>query len=110
MWREKAANIATNMTTAAIDKPMYVNRFITNLRQPYPRIEPPVNDVRQGIRDNIGNAYDQNAALNKAVIALCDAVFQQKQSEALPAEDLFRYDRRRQAARRAAGRALSRPG
>ena len=68
---EKRRKYRDEYDTAAIANRCTSSRFITNLRQPYPRIEPPVNDVRQRIRDNIGHADDQNAALNKAVIALC---------------------------------------
>ena len=62
------------------------------LRQSDSRIEPAINNIRQRVGDDVGDADHQHAALHEEVVAFVDAVVDEEQAEAGPVENLFGDD------------------
>src|SRR5215216_7434241 len=70
--------------------PNIARRFIS--RNPDPRVEPPVEEVRQRVGQDVGDADDEDAALDEPVVALVDALLDEEEAEPRPVEDLLGDD------------------
>src|SRR6185295_9929910 len=61
-----------------------------------PRVEPAIDHVCKQVRDDVSHADHQHAALHDAIVTFSDAIFDEQQSQARPAENLLRDDRARE--------------
>src|ERR1051326_8157073 len=60
------------------------------------RVEPPIDDVGQRVREDVRDADDEHAALHESVVAPVDSFLDEKEADAGPVENLFGDDRARE--------------